>query len=136
MRTQKGGQMMVFHGEPFQRGYGLGSFFQSLARKAIPLLKTGAKTVGKAALNTGVNIAKDILTGNNLKDSAKARLRQSAQTLKQQALNQFTSQAGSGRSRIRKTQKRKAPQKKLSLPRAGKAKRPRIVLASDDIFKP
>lgn len=134
MRKQQGGHMMVFHGGSFQRGYGLGSFFKSLARKALPLLQEGAKTAGKAALKTGVNIAKDVLTGNNLKDSAKSRLRQSAQTMKQHTMDQITSQFGSGRSRQKKRLKRVMPQKKLSPPSTGKAKRAKIVLASKDIF--
>ena len=55
--------MVVFHGAPFQRGYGIGSFFRSLARKAIPFFQQGVKSLGRAALDTGVNIAQDVLRG-------------------------------------------------------------------------
>lgn len=128
--------MMVFHGGRFQKGYGqvgygLGSFFQSLARSAMPFLQKGAKTLGKATLDTGVNIARDVLAGNNLKDSAQARLRQTAKTMKDQTLNHITSQVGSGSSKRKKGSKRKAPQKKISLPQTGKAKRARITLDKD-----
>ena len=130
--------MMVFHGGRFQRGYGqvgygLGSFFQSLARKAMPFLQSGAKSLGKAALDTGINVAKDVLAGNNLKDSARTRLQQTAQTVKQQALDHIKSQVGSGGTRKRKSLKRKRSQKKITLPQASRAKRPKIL--PDDIFK-
>ena len=111
--------MMVFHGGRFQRGYGLGSFFKSLARKAFPFLQKGAKSIGRAAVNTGMNIAQDVLAGNNLKDSAQARLQQTANNLKRQAINRIIPQSGSGAKRL----KRKAPQKKLISPRTGNAKR-------------
>jgi hypothetical protein len=139
MKSQREGHMMVFHGGPFQRGYGqvgygLGSFFQSLVRKAIPLLQKGAKTVGKAALDTGVNVAKDVLAGNNLRDSAKARLQQKARTMKEQAWNEITSQVGSGTSKRRRGIKRRTPQKKFTYPQTSKAKRPKVSRVKEDIF--
>ena len=116
---QQGGQMVVFHGTPYQRGYGLGSFFQSLARKALPFIKQGAKTLGRAALDTGVNIAQDVLAGNNLKTAARSRVRQTAKTLREQAFNRLASQTGSGRKQL----KRKAPQKKIISSQSIKVKR-------------
>ena len=59
--------MLVFHGGQIQRGYGLGSFFSSLARRALPFLKQGAKALGRAALKTGINVAQDVLAGKNVK---------------------------------------------------------------------
>ena len=41
----------------------LAHFFQSLARKAIPLLKEGAKTAGKAALSKGLILLKMFCPG-------------------------------------------------------------------------
>lgn len=119
--TQQGGKMFVFHGAPYQRGYGIGSFFQSLARRALPFLQQGAKTLGKAALNTGVNIAQDVLAGKSLKDSTRSRVQQTAQTLKEQALNRL--QTGRGRKRL----KRKALQKKTSSRQTSKVKRAKKV---------
>ena len=121
MRQQLGGQMPVFHGGHFQRGYGIGSFFSSLARRALPFLQKGVKTVGRAALKTGMNIAGDVLAGKTLKDSLQSHIQQTAKTLKEQALNHLTSQTGSGTKRI----KRKKPQKKFSSPQASKVKRPK-----------
>lgn len=54
--------------------------------RALPFLQQGAKTLGRAALKTGLNIARDVLTGKNVGDSARSRVRQTAQTLKEQAL--------------------------------------------------
>ena len=111
--------MVVFHGAPFQRGYGIGSFFKSLTRRALPFLKQGVKNLGRAALQTGVNIAGDVLTGNSLKDSARSRARQTAQTLKEQAMKQVKSQLGSGQKPL----KRKTAKKRASSSLAGKEKR-------------
>jgi len=44
-----------------QRGNGLGSFFRGLFPFVKPLLYSGAKAVGKEALETGSNIITDIL---------------------------------------------------------------------------
>ena len=62
-QLQHGGSLPAFHGARIQRGYGLGSLFGSLARAVLPLFKQGAKTVGKAAVRTGFDIAKDVLAG-------------------------------------------------------------------------
>lgn len=118
--VQTGGRMMVYRGAPFQQGYGIGSFFSSLARRALPFLQRGVKTLGRAALKTGMNIAGDVLAGKNVKDSTQSQIQQTAKTLKEQALSRFTPQAGSGVKRL----KRKKPQKRLSSPQASKVKRP------------
>ena len=62
---QKGGNLPAFHGTRFQRGYGLGSIFKGLFRWAVPHLQQGAKMLGKKALQEGVNVAQDVLAGEN-----------------------------------------------------------------------
>ena len=57
----------VFQGQRFQRGYGLGGFFASLFRSAVPMLKRGAKVAGRALLRTGLDVASDALAGGNIK---------------------------------------------------------------------
>jgi len=52
---------------PYHRGGGLGSFFQSLFRYAMPLLKTA----GKHALITGSKVVADVTQGRNLQESLK-----------------------------------------------------------------
>ena len=68
---QKGGNLPALQGARFQRGYGLGSIFRGLFRWAVPHLKQGAKMLGKKALQTGVNVAQDVLAGENLKTAVK-----------------------------------------------------------------
>ena len=58
----------------FQRGHGLGSLFGSLLRSAMPLIKRSAVALGKGALKTGVRIAGDVLSGQNIKTAAKRRV--------------------------------------------------------------
>ena len=97
---QYGGRLPAFHGVRIQRGYGLGSLFGSLARAAMPLLKQGAKTIGKAAVRTGFNIAKDVLSGQNVKTAAKNRARETGARLVNKAVksvqSRITPQTGSG----------------------------------------
>jgi len=143
MTRQKGGEMVVFRGGRFQRGsgqqvgYGLGSFFSALKRIALPFLQKGAKSVGKAALNTGVNIAQDVLTGEDLKTSAKARVKQTARKLTDDAINTITSQTGNGSKRqakAAKAKKRKPPSKATSPSSTVRAKRAKSVPRYNDIF--
>ena len=74
---QMGGNLPAFHGARSQRGYGLGSIFKGLFRFAIPHLKQGAKALGKKkkALQTGVNVAQDMLAGENLKTATSKRVK-------------------------------------------------------------
>ena len=67
---QKGNGLSVFRGATVQRGRGIGSFFSKMMRGAMPLLKSGAKVVGKQLLNTGASIANDMIDGQDLKTSA------------------------------------------------------------------
>ena len=71
---QKGGNLPAFHGARFQRGYGLGSIFKGLFRWAMPHLQQGAKVIGRKALQTGVNVAQDVLDGDNIKKAIMPRI--------------------------------------------------------------
>ena len=94
---QKGGNLPAFHGTRFQRGYGLGSIFKGLFRWAVPHLQQGAKMLGKKALQTSVNVAQDVLAGENLKTAVAKHGKQ--------AIGDLLPQAGAGRKAIkRKTQ--------------------------------
>lgn len=53
---------MVYKGAPYQRGHGIGSFLGGLFRTITPLLKSGARAVGKEALKTGMNVLGDVLS--------------------------------------------------------------------------
>ena len=71
---QAGGALPYFAGAQYLRGHGLGSLFSGLLRSAMPLIKRGAVALGKGALKTGVRIAGDVLSGQNIKTAAKRRV--------------------------------------------------------------
>ena len=79
---QQGRGMPVFRGSPWQVGYGLGGLFRSLARRAMPLIKTGAKALGNIALKSGTDFVGDVLAGRNVKEAAKARTVEAANVAK------------------------------------------------------
>jgi hypothetical protein len=58
-----------FRGAPYQRGAGLGSFFRSLFRMAVPVIKSAAGHIGRQALSSGVDIAHDIVQGKPIGDA-------------------------------------------------------------------
>ena len=82
--------MIVHRGDRFQRGRGFGSFFASIFRTLKPLVSMGlstgkkfltsdtAKTIGRTALDIGKDaaksIAKDVLTGKNIRESVDKEL--------------------------------------------------------------
>ena len=49
---QRGGNVPFYRGPVLQRGYGLGSIFESVARSVMPSLKG----IGKSALTTGLEV--------------------------------------------------------------------------------
>ena len=80
--NQVGSGMSFYQGSPgLQRGYGLGGLLGGLFRSAIPLLKKGAATVGKQALQTGMEIAEDVISGQNIKSATKRRVKQAGKQL-------------------------------------------------------
>ena len=99
---QKRENLPAFHGAQFQRGYGLGSIFKGLFRWAMPHLQQGAKVLGKKALQTGIQVAQDVLKGNNVNTVLARHSRE--------AIGGLVPQAGSGRkSRKRKVRFRDLP---------------------------
>lgn len=63
----------VYAGTRVQRGSGLGNIFGGMIRAAIPILKRGAKTLGKSAVKTGMRVVSDIASGQGFKSSLKRR---------------------------------------------------------------
>src|SRR5437867_11146284 len=78
--AQTGYGMEGFHGIPYQRGMGLGSFFCSLFRMAIPVIKNIGQKAGKHALEAGANILSDVAEGKPVFEAAK---KQSSKLLKE-----------------------------------------------------
>ena len=50
--SQVGHGMPYFAGARVQQGYGLGNLFSSIAKSVLPLVKKGAKTLGKQVLQS------------------------------------------------------------------------------------
>src|SRR5215468_9002661 len=75
------GVSSVYRGAAYQRGHGIGSFLGGLFRTISPLLKSGASTVGKEALRTGVGFLGDIAAGTvHPKDAAGVRFKEFTNT--------------------------------------------------------
>ena len=91
-----------FQGAAVQRGYGLGGLLGGLFRAATPLLKQGAKVLGRQVLRTGLNIAGDALGGKNVKRSAKRRMVEAGKRLTGRGLRQLGSSGGIKRKASRK----------------------------------
>ena len=102
------GDISVFGGtHPYgQGGNGLGGISRSLFRTATPFLKTAAKKVRKRLLNTGVDtgmqIAKDVINGQSLKKAAKARAKTAGKQFLTGAFQDLTQQGRGGRLLKRK----------------------------------
>lgn len=73
---QAGGGLPYFAGARYQTGSGLGSVLASIGRTLLPLVKSGAKTLGKHALKSGVTLAGDVIQGKNFKKSAVKRTKE------------------------------------------------------------
>ena len=115
---QQGKGMDVFRGSPWQvghgqMGYGLGGLFRSVARSVLPMIKSGAKTLGNIALSSGTNLLGDILAGKNVKKAARSRFTEATGVAKQKAINklQSLSQTGNGK---RQPGKRKSKKRNIS----------------------
>eukprot|EP00057_Strongylocentrotus_purpuratus_P015148 XP_011669622.1 PREDICTED: uncharacterized protein F54H12.2-like [Strongylocentrotus purpuratus] len=76
-----GGGLPIFRGARMQRGYGLGSMLRGLLRSAIPIVKSGAKLVGKKALQTGLNVIRDVANGETISSAATSNLKKLGQQL-------------------------------------------------------
>lgn len=97
---------------PYQRGYGLGGTFRRffswivpiLKKHALPVVQEGLKEVGKTALGTAADIAKDSLNGMDVKDSFRQRTVSAIDSLKEKAERKLD---GRGIKRRRKSKKQK-----------------------------
>jgi hypothetical protein len=89
-----------FTGIPYQRGHGLGSFFGRLFRSILPVAKSigksALKTVGKEAVNMGMNVAQDLSEGRNIRQSLKEHGAKAVGKLVKKGMNRIARQSGSG----------------------------------------
>lgn len=76
---------VIYKGAPYQRGHGIGSFLGGLFRSVLPLLSSGARVIGKEALNAGVGLLSDMISARPMEDSIKSRLKDVSSNLKRKA---------------------------------------------------
>lgn len=76
---------VIYKGVPYQRGHGIGSFLGGLFRSILPLLSSGARVIGKEALNTGVGLLSDMVGSRPMEESIKSRLKEASSNLKRKA---------------------------------------------------
>lgn len=114
-----GGIDQVFIGSPYQRGNGIGSFLSGLFRRALPILSSGARAVGKEALRAGVGILSDLSQSMPFNESVRMRSRDVTNNLKRKVDEKIdTLMSGAGYKRARRL-----PAPHLSLKQRGKKSR-------------
>ena len=94
---------------------------KSAARAAVPvmkrnakaMIKSGAKSLARTALSSGSDMLRDVLSGRNVKESARARGREGANIAKMRATQRAQRYAQTGRGRSQST-KRRAKKRKAS----------------------
>ena len=90
---------------------------RSLTKFALPFLKKVAKAVGKQAMKTGMNIAQEVMLGQNIKKAVKRHL--------SQGLTELVTQRGRGhpRRRRRGPPGERVKRRKIATPSGKKPKR-------------
>lgn len=115
--------MNVYRGTPYQRGYGIGSFLGGLFRTVAPILRSGAKAVGKQVLRSGIGFLGDIAAGTTPPGhAADARFREFTGTLKRKADEKLERVLRGGGLKRRRVQ-RVTPQSLAKLLRVRTSKR-------------
>lgn len=107
--TQTGAALPFFAGHNRQSGYGVGHVLKGLFNAVVPLISSVGKTLGKRALRTGINIASDVVQGQNVKESVKKRTREAGRSLINNAVDRFNP-----RSELNIPIKRRHKRKKIS----------------------
>lgn len=131
--NQKGGgqtpiPIPVYRGQAYQKGYGIGSvigglfksFLPVLKNTALPILKCGAKSLGKTALKTGFDILSDGIEGRNLKTSAAKNLSRAGSSLLTNALSHSTNRKRKQGSKNENSNKRMRTNKVVNRRRKGR----------------
>lgn len=93
---------VIYKGAPYQRGHGIGSFLGGLFRSVFPIFKSGAKAIGKEALNTGVGLLTDMINSRPMNESIKTRLKEASSNLKRKADQKVDNLVGSGYKSVKR----------------------------------
>ena len=74
-------QLSAFKGAARQRGYGIGCVFKALTRTFAPVVKNGLLSLGKQALQNGVQVLDEVSRGKDMKAAIKRRAVESAKKM-------------------------------------------------------
>ena len=99
LRQQRGGNIAGYRGARMQRVMGSEVFSRVL--REIPLLKQGAKVVGKRALQAATEIGQDVLQGKNVRESVETHGGKVVKDFAEQGARTLLRQTGHGRKRRR-----------------------------------
>ena len=115
--NQVGTGLPGFQGIRFQRGHGF--FGRIFSNTLLPFFKQLLPAVGKRVLPSAMDLAQDIMSGANVKQSALNRLGEAGKNVADETLDQIKSriQKGSGRKRKRRVIKRVKPIKRKKIKR-------------------
>ena len=121
-QAQYGGSLPGFAGMRFQRGHG---FFKKLFSGITTFAKDLLPSLAKRALPSAINLAQDVMAGENLGQSAKKRLVEAGKNVADETLDKLKNrlQSGSGirmrilrkRNYLNKLLKKKTYKKKKKL---------------------
>ena len=131
--NQAGSGIPVYRGSTgLQRGYGLGGLLGGLFRSAMPLLKKGAMAVGREALQSGMDIAQDVMNGQNVKTATKRRMKTAGRNMGRKALNKLQKGRGAKKwsPKVQKKGKKRGRKSQAVSSRSSKRSR----RSYDDIF--
>lgn len=102
---QAGKGINVYRGASYQKGHGVGSFFGSLFRTVMPLIRSGARAVRRQVLSSGASLLGDVAENKPFKQAFKERLSEASGSLKRKAEDKVMQMAGSGHKRAKKRRK-------------------------------
>lgn len=108
--NQAGSGLGGFSGHRYQKGDGF--FGRLIAGTVLPLIKKALPFLGKAALNTGVDIVRDVAEGQQFKESLKRRIRKTGDNIADKAISKVKEITGGGRGKKSKSRKNEKPYKK------------------------
>lgn len=108
--NQAGSGLGGFSGHRYQKGDGF--FGRLIAGTVLPLIKKALPFLGKAALNTGVDIVRDVAEGQKFKESLKKRVRKTGEDITDKAIMKVKRLTGGGRGRKSKSRKINNPPKR------------------------
>lgn len=142
--NQCGSGMNIYHGARFQRGYGLASFLKNMWRLAVPMFKSGARSLAQEGLTSGFNFANDLMERKNVKQSFENRLNEAGSILKRKAEDKLKRMQGAGLKRMKDQRTlqlvainrgRKAAKRKRQSQPKKTVKKPKLSRKLRDIFE-